>query len=304
VRDRDRTLRLHAIRLTTRLYPFLPWVLRIPSLFGARDAIPPDDSSVIDTHGIRVRLRADPMWGSLWRQRLYEPFATKVFRRIVSRGDVVLDVGTNFGWFAALFANWIGPEGHVHAFEPVASIADIAAETLELSDVAAHVTLNCLGLGATEGTFRVFTFAGLPLGHASACDLGRNDAQPHECTVTTLDTYAERNGLTQVTFMKLDVEGHELDVLRGGRTFLSSPDAPVIYFETNTECLDHRGIRAQELIDLLREFGYSDFYTFSIRHGFRKRSSLPDNAHGDHLAFKDAHRVIKTRVLSTRRLLR
>jgi FkbM family methyltransferase len=297
-------LALRATRVATRLYPFLPWLGRIPRLFRTAHAFPTDDSSLLTTHGITVRLRADPMWGSLWRQRVYEPFATKVFRRLVGSGDTVFDVGANFGWFTALFAKWVGASGSVHAFEPVPSIAEMAAETLQLSSLEARVQLNRIGLSARAGAFTVYTFDGLPLGHASGSDLGRSDARAHACSVTTLDEYVYERSIKRSTFMKLDVEGYELDVLEGGRRFLESDGAPVIYFETNTECLDNRKLRAQAIVDLLRASGYSRFCTFNIRDGFRERTHLPDNAHGDHLAFKPIHSAHWNRAIHTGRVLR
>lgn len=296
--------RLQLTRLTTRWYPFLPGIARIPRLYGTSGALPDGDDAVVNAGGVKVRVRADPMFGSLWRQRVYEPFPTKVFRRVVRPGDTVLDVGTNFGWFAALFARWTGAGGRVHAFEPVPFIADMARETLRLSGVEQRVTLNEVGLGSADGSFEIFTFDGLPLGHASATDLGRADAHAHTCRVLTLDGYVRQHRLERIGFMKLDVEGHELEVLRGGREMLARPDGPVVYFETNQNCLDHRGLRAQQLVDLLRDAGYTTFVTFSVRAGFVVRDRFPDNRSGDHLAFKPAHTEQLRQVRSTGRFLR
>lgn len=63
----------------------------------------------------------------------YESYHTKIFKRIVRPGDVVFDIGANFGWFTTLFARWVGPSGRVHGFEPVPFIHELAAETVKLN---------------------------------------------------------------------------------------------------------------------------------------------------------------------------
>src|SRR5687768_4546875 len=69
----------------------------------------------------RVVRPIDPgLMARLWwaRERRSGDRALAVVERVVRRGDVVLDVGANFGFFAYRLARLVGPEGEVHAFEP------------------------------------------------------------------------------------------------------------------------------------------------------------------------------------------
>jgi FkbM family methyltransferase len=199
----------------------------------------------------------------------YEPALTRLLLRCIKPGDLVVDVGSNFGWYAAVLGRRVAPSGRVHAFEPVPSLARLARETIELNHTEATVRLNCMGLGRTGGRFTVFTFAGLPHGHASATSLGRRDATPHNCEITTLDAYAADHGLDRIDLLKADVEGHELDVFLGARDVLRRADGPIVAFELNPICLADRGLLASHVEQTLRAAGYTEFWRVAPRRTFR-----------------------------------
>ena len=259
---------------------------------------------LVQTHeGLRVRVAQDGMYTGIYFWGDYEPYHTKIFKRIVRPGDVVFDIGANFGWFTTLFARWVGPSGRVHGFEPVPFIHELAAETVKLNGMESRVKLNRLALGRSDGELTVHTFPGLPHGHASASDLGRSDAQPHTCEVRQLDRYCRENGILNIRFIKVDVEGFEPDVFGGGERVLSDPDAPIIAFEVNGECLRARSLDSHDVIESLRELGYSHFFRFSIRHGVRPLES-DEFANGDCLAVKPSRLEELSPALKTRRLFR
>jgi FkbM family methyltransferase len=284
-----------------RRFPLMTARRRLPWLNGSVAQIPP--GYVVDTrNGVRVRVMPDGMYHDVYFWSDYEPYHTKIYRRLVRPGDVVLDVGANFGWFTVLFAQWAGESGHVHAFEPVPSIYKLAQETIALNDMGPRVTLNAFGLGRENGNFPIFTFTGLPHGHASGTDLGRDDAVPHDCEIRRLDDYCEDNMIESFRFMKVDVEGFEPDVFDGAARLLSEKDAPIIAFEVNSTCLDARSLKGGDVIATLRRYGYTDFFTFSTRTGVKRVNDDVEN--GDCLAAKPSHGEDIAPALKARRFLR
>jgi FkbM family methyltransferase len=263
----------------------------------------PPGKIVYTREGLRIRVMPDGMYRSVFFWGNYEPYHTKIYRRIVRESDVVLDVGANFGWFSALFAQWVGEDGRVHSFEPVPFIHDLAVETLALNGVESRVQLNPFGLGRENAPISMFTYAGLPHGHATAFDLGRKDAVQHDARIRRLDEYCEENGIASFRFMKVDVEGFEPDVFEGGRKVLSREDAPIIAFEINSDCLRRRHLRSRDVIEALRALGYTDFYGFSIRSGV-KRLESPDFGAADCLAVKPRRMGELAPALRTGRVLR
>jgi FkbM family methyltransferase len=234
----------------------------------------------------------------------YEPYNTKIYRRIVREGDVVFDVGANFGWFSTLFAWWVADAGHVHSFEPVPFINALTAETLALNGVQSRVDLNRFGLGMEDTSLTIFTHAGLSHGHATAADLGRSDAVKHECRMRRLDSYCEERQIRSFRFMKVDVEGFERDVFLGGERVLSGEDAPIIAFELNSECLLHRSLRRDDVVAPLREVGYTDFFSLTTRAGITRLATNDGEGTIDCLAVKPKRLDELRPALRTGRLLR
>ena len=220
----------------------------------------PDGAVTRCRHGLKLRLHQNAafIWPYLFGE--YEEANSRIYRKMIFPGATVFDVGASYGWYSVLFAKVVGRSGRVHAFEPVAEFARLAADAINLNSVDSIVELNTTGLGSVTGHFVIHTFTGLPLGHASSSDLGRLDAVPHNCLLTTLDTYVAEHQLDTIDFLKIDVEGHEREVFLGGQSILSAPRAPIIAFEINLDCLGPRDITPAQVQEPLLAFGYDHFW--------------------------------------------
>jgi FkbM family methyltransferase len=269
-----------------RRWPFHAGKGRLASRFNTEDI--PAGSLTRMKSGVLLRLRCDPMYTSPYLYGEYEVQHTKVVQTIVGPGDVCLDVGANFGYYSALLSQLAGPTGRVYGFEPLPHFYVLALETIELNQASEVVKLHNVGLGSAPGILNVYTFSGLPQGHASSCHLNRPDATPHQCSVTTLDRFVVENAMDRVDFMKVDVEGDELNVFLGAERLLSASSAPAITFEVNIDCVAARGLRPDDVQALLVRYGYSSF--FQIPHKGRpgKVSALLKRS-SDYLALKDSH---------------
>jgi FkbM family methyltransferase len=281
------------------LRPLLPlWPLRGRSIIPAvlRRWVKVPSGRVLRTKfDTRIRLRDDWMYEGLYFFGEYEPWQTRIYRSLIRPGDVCLDVGANFGWYSTLFALWCGDSGAVHAFEPVPAISEMTADALGLNGVADKVHLCRFGLGDACGQFVVYQFDGLSHGHASAFDLGRQDARPTTCEVRTLDDYVRERSLGRVDFIKMDVEGYEREVLLGGRALLSGEDAPIVAFEVNVQCLESRKLPGEAVQRVLLDCGFDHFWAVGPRRElFKLKGSVDSLTSRDYVAAKgDAARRVK-----------
>jgi FkbM family methyltransferase len=302
--------RVDAARVLLRRYPFARGRWRVASTVIRTD---PRGSPALDRvelasllrdgellrcrHGLRVAARPDAGYVDAFLFGEYEPAQTRVYRSLVRPGDTVVDVGANFGWYTALFAGAVGEHGRVLAFEPLEHLCVLLRETLALNGSPSQVHVHSCALGSASGSLDVFTFAGLPHGHASSSDLGRDDAIAHTCPLERLDDVLAREGVGHVDFMKIDVEGHERDVLLGAPALLAREDAPIVAFEINRECLHHRGLRARDVESLFRDTGFRHLWRVTTRGLVPQRTPIPD-FDSDYVAaktnrldrFREAHR--------------
>ena len=194
--------------------------------------------------------------------------------RLVGPGNICVDAGANSGWYTLLLAELAGPDGAVHAFEPDPRAFAQLAENVALNRNRADVRLNNIALGRSSGTMPLYTTRNSQLSslhpiapdflphHAAAHDAAR----PSHVTVTTLDAYAGLMGLPRIDFIKLDVEGSEFDVLRGGeRIIRMGPAPPVLFVELNPGACRRAGFPVHEMVHWLdAEVGYR-FYRVAAR---------------------------------------
>ena len=159
--------------------------------------------------------------------------------RLLAPDSVVFDVGANIGLTTLAFAA-IAPEGRVFAFEPhVRSFQHLTQNVVANSAGAARIarieTINA-ACGASAGPGRLHEdcfSAGSFLIADRTGELGRAGA---EVEIVRLDDVANQQKLTRLDFVKVDVEGFELDVVAGMREILQR-FAPVVCLEFNSFCL-------------------------------------------------------------------
>lgn len=156
-------------------------------------------------HGESVRLAA-PFRHVMWNGQEYE-----AFRREIAPGDFVLDVGANLGAYTLLFGQWVGPTGRVVAFEPAPEPRQGLERHVALNALADRIVVRAEAMSAAKGTAR---FGGTgPNGHDR---LTKTTEGSVEVPTTSIDAFCEEtNRLPR--FIKVDVEGAELDVLKGAR---------------------------------------------------------------------------------------
>jgi FkbM family methyltransferase len=278
-----------AVRQLCRWWPFLPQSNRFAKLIGANGRLPIEPTVVPTRWRTRVRVHPDPIFHRVWTFGDYEPFLTRVFQNLVRPGDVIIDAGGSFGWYASLFGQWVGPQGCVHSIEPIPTIHALLKDTIELNALSQVVRPHLMALGREPGELVVNTFDDLGIGFSSATQGNRPDARRHVCPVTRLDDLVARERLTRVDFIKADVEGWEPEVFAGGPVLLSRDDAPLVHFEVNRACVRDRGIDPDAIFGLLRGFGYLNFHLAQSRMGVVEVAGWRDLESGDYLASKPVH---------------
>jgi len=190
---------------------------------------------------------------------VYEPEEVEVFRRFVRRGDTVVDAGANIGFFSALAASLVGPEGEVHAFEPVPAYFERLA-TLRAANPRHRFQLNAEALGEREARAEIRVSGSANLGwNTMVPELMPRDsaAATHDVRVRRLDGYLAERGVERIALLKVDVEGFELPLMRGFTGWLEGrAERPAILCEVAPGAYAPQASRVQDLFGLLDRFGY------------------------------------------------
>lgn len=193
-------------------------------------------------HGERVRLAA------AYRQVVWNPQEYEAFRADVPAGSTVLDVGANLGGYTMLLAQWVGPSGRVHAFEPAPAARAGLLRHAALNGVADRVVVHAEAVAAARGTAR-FRASGVQGDNRLAAD---GDPQGFDVETTSLDEFCRSRGISPA-FIKVDVEGAELDLLRGARRTIAAAGAGLrLYMEIHPDLWPAFGYTREDLEAELR----------------------------------------------------
>lgn len=196
---------------------------------------------------------------SIYLRGQFEPATAAAHTRWVRAGDVGLDVGANIGAHTLHLASLVGANGRVIAFEPTAYAFRKLCRNVSLNQhLTSVVECHQVLLGRTTGpmTHRSI-YASWPLG-------GEREAHPKHFGVPKstegavqwrLDDFLARHAISGVRFMKLDVDGHECEVLAGAQATLSR-SRPVISMELAPYVLAECGSSVADLVALLAPHGY------------------------------------------------
>lgn len=150
----------------------------------------------------------------------------RAFRAATHEGATVLDIGANVGAYTILFAHWVGPRGRVIAFEPVPGICELLRAEVELNRVADRVEIVNAAVTGSNGAAAMI--APGPVGINRV--VTSTDANLLQVRSVTLDDFCIARGI-RPNVIKIDVEGVELDTLRGARRALASSGVTAVFVE-------------------------------------------------------------------------
>jgi FkbM family methyltransferase len=194
----------------------------------------------------------------------------RMLRRLLEatrEGDTFFDVGANIGTVTIPVA-MTGAE--CLAFEPAPANAARLAENAELNRLG-NVTVVEAAMWSESGTVELRVDGAEGSGTARVVDAGEGTI---EVPAATLDRFAG-GGAAAPDLLKIDVEGAELEVLRGAEATLGAGRVREVFVETHPLALGERGASEADVAALLRDLGYAEVWatgraTETHRH-FRRR---------------------------------
>jgi FkbM family methyltransferase len=207
----------------------------------------------------RLRLAANDKLAGMIYLLGFELPERDLFARILRPGDSVIDVGANIGLYSILSAGCVGPQGAVHAFEPVPETMRRLRKNVALNGYEQRVRCVEAAASVQDGVGLInvpeeggsFSSLGAPL-H------GTGTHKSVEVRCVRLDTYVAENGLTDVWLVKLDVEGWETHVINGATELLAT-QRPHLLVEFSDATAGGGGGSCAELYGTLTNLGYRLF---------------------------------------------
>lgn len=221
----------------------------------------------INPHGITFWIdNRDFVMNKIYLRGVYERNTIRhVVKLIKGKSGHMIDCGANIGLYSMYLSKY-APAATIHSFEPIPRTLEIFKKNISLNH-AKNIVVNPIGLSNRVGELDLFVVEEENYGRTSENNV--NDSQNKiTIPIDTLDNYCSRNNIHELSFIKVDIEGGELNFFKGGEKIIrQSPDI-IMVVEIN-ECAYSSGYSPQDLFDYICNFGFVPFrerdYPFAMR---------------------------------------
>lgn len=183
--------------------------------------------------------------------------AWKIAMSALPKGSkaVIMDIGSNVGAFTIKIA--CNSRDHenlkLFAFDPNPFIEKKFRRNVELNqDIARKISFELAAVG-NENKWEDFSFESANTG---AGKIGNKSENAFRTKVVTIDSFVDENKITDIRFIKIDVEGFEPFVFEGAKNTIRQ-QKPNLYFEVTETWHNNYGRSAMEIFDFLKDTGYT-----------------------------------------------
>lgn len=173
-------------------------------------------------------------------------------------GMVLFDIGAHFGLFSLAALHYGGLQAQAVAVDPSPVAVRFLNIQARLNHVVDRLQIVQASVGDQEGWQKMVSVGVLASGYYVAPAKDHSASEVTQTMAVTLDQLAERYKILP-THIKIDVEGYEAAVLRGGQQLLSQTPAPILFIELHNEISREGGGDPADPLMLLRDYGYRTF---------------------------------------------
>jgi FkbM family methyltransferase len=185
----------------------------------------------------------------------FEDKSHDVLMGLVNPDFTILDIGTNIGSTLLQFANLTNEKGKVFGFEPDPINYKECVKNIGLNNFK-NITVENIGLGNEKGSFNLVVDTETNRGGNRISFDNETQKSSTIINVERLDDWIQNKNISKVDLIKIDVEGFEMNVLKGGLETIKK-FKPLLFIELDDNNLKQVGSTAEELIEFLEDLGYS-----------------------------------------------
>lgn len=171
-------------------------------------------------------------------------------RKILQPGMNSIDIGANYGLYTLTASKLVGPTGRIWAFEPTSSTSAFLRKSISINHMT-NIELVQAGLSDTKRTAMIALNSNSELNAITT--QADSNGEYESVQIFSLDECDSMYGWDNIEFIKLDAEGQEHNIIKGGKHFFST-QSPLIMFE-----LKHGNNINSELVNEFSALGYQSY---------------------------------------------
>ena len=202
---------------------------------------------------------------SLYYTGSYETGTLAFIKNNLKKGDCFVDVGANIGLMSIVASKVVGSQGKIFSFEPHPNTVKILRFNVNLNSIN-NIEVLEKGVSSRSGEAKIYDRWDVNRGGASLLS-SSSKQKSHDIQIVSLDEVFEN---IDVNMLKIDIEGFELEALKGAENLLSSQTPPILIVEC-TEETEHKNYSREALYSYLKETNRK--YRFYKLKGSKSRKS-------------------------------
>ena len=145
-----------------------------------------------------------------------EPESTKMIQKILRKGNIVVDIGANIGYYALMESRLVGKDGTIYAIEPSPTNIEFLNKNIKLNNCK-NIDVYQIGMGSKEGLVKMYISP-----HSNLNSLiplkNKKIIKVIDINTTRLDTFLEDKRYPDL--IRMDVEGYEYNIIKGMKNTL------------------------------------------------------------------------------------
>ena len=216
---------------------------------------------------IRFLLRRNPLLIEKIRKLIGKKSDLEIYFKLLNSKSTFIDIGANKGQISIPISHFLNGDGEVHCFEPVKRSYELLKKNILFEKPITNIQTNNFALGDRNTQVEIK----IPQDDDTQASIKDHKMHSWENTknvitqkvnMMTLDTYVKEKSLQKIDFIKCDVEGAEMLVMRGAKNVLTSAKPPILKLEIYKEWTKTFGYEPQDIIRFLEKFG--DYKAYHI----------------------------------------
>lgn len=228
---------------------FIQFGSKIVSVQGNKMYVDKYDSMRLSFHGI------------------HEPLETKIFRNLLKRGDAVVDIGANIGYYTLIAAKKISKDGKVFAFEPEPYNFSILEKNIKLNRFN---NIKAIKMAVSETKGKSNLFLSEEIGNTGSHTLQGKSNKTTLVAVISLDEFFKHSD--KIDIIKMDAEGAEYSIFKGMLNIIKRNHKIKIIMEFIPSNLKNFGIEPKHLLFLIERYKFI-IYNIDEEHQRLKRTT-------------------------------
>ena len=195
-------------------------------------------------------LRGKSIHKQLILDGIRERRSTRIMEQFIRPDDVILELGANIGYYVLIESTVLSDKGYIYAVEPGPENVERLKKNIALNDIS-NIEVSHMAMSNRKGTARLYFGQACNL-HSLIESSGDPDAKYVEVRTDTVDSFLKDK--KPITFLRMDVEGYETEVIHGMKETLESPQFKRMFVEIHPHRVSTE--KMQEFLQTLADHGF------------------------------------------------